>query len=142
MLSYYFQYLPSCINFTKYSIVVEFSKNWNTNYVFCHYIVTKNKINVGGEVINDMSQWFVHILLLLWGLNITICGISRSVELFSHHFEHLALKYPVTIKYTQKFSDLSLIWLCEPLRQVKKHFSLPEQISITKQLPRAQDHLS
>ena len=88
----------------------------------------------------------MNIQLMTWE---TISWPTEFVISFSHQFELQALKSLVIIeqigissfillrsklKFMQKFSDSSLFWLGERYIQVKKHFSLCERISVTKQL--------
>ena len=78
---------------------------------------------------------------------------TELVISFFHQFELRSLKSPVIIeqirissfillksksKFIQKFSNSLLFWLGEQYIQVKKHFSLCEQISVTKQLSKVQ----
>ena len=75
------------------------------------------------------------------------------VILFFDQFELQALKSPAIIeqvgissstllksksKFTQNFSNSSLLWFGEQYIQVKKHFSLCEWNSVTKQLSKVQ----
>ena len=78
---------------------------------------------------------------------------TELIIAFFHQSELRALKSPVIIgetgiyslillrsksKFTQKSSNSLLFWLGEQNKQVKKHFSLCERNSVTKQLCKVQ----
>ena len=143
------------VNLTKNNIAMAFFKNRDINSMFRNYICISTKYKIDTWVIYNMSRFINNLWISSWWCKRVSSWPTELVISFFHQFELRALKSPVIVeqigissfillrsksKFAQKFSNSSLFWLEEWDIQVKKHFSLCERISVTKQLSKV--HIS